>query len=49
MLHVVSGDAALEPIDPEHLAGVLDNPEQVKARRLATDAEVEAAFRRFDR
>ena len=48
VLHLVSNDREPEPIDPEHLAGVLRGLEQAKAGRFATDAEVEAAFRRFD-
>ena len=38
-----------EDIDPEHLADVLESLAQAKRREFATDAEIEAAFRRFDR
>jgi hypothetical protein len=38
-----------EDIDPAHLADVLESLAQAKRREFATDAEVEAAFRRFDR
>lgn len=38
-----------EPIDPAHLADVLESLAQAKRRHFATDAEVEAAFRRFER
>jgi hypothetical protein len=40
---------AVEPIDPAHLAAVLEGLTQAKRREFATDDEVEAAFRRFDR
>jgi hypothetical protein len=38
-----------EPVDPAHLPAVLEALAQAKRREFATDAEVEAAFRRFDR
>jgi hypothetical protein len=38
-----------EPILAEHLAAVLEGLEQARSRRFASEAEVEAAFRRFDR
>jgi hypothetical protein len=38
-----------EDIDPAHLADVLEGLAQAKRREFATDAEVEAVFRRFDR
>jgi UDP:flavonoid glycosyltransferase YjiC (YdhE family) len=38
-----------EDIDPAHLADVLESLAQAKRREFATDAEVEVAFRRFDR
>jgi hypothetical protein len=38
-----------EPIDPTHLPDILESLAQAKRRQFATDAEVEAAFRRFDR
>ncbi len=37
-----------EEIDPAHLSDVLESLAQAKRRQFATDAEVEAAFRRFD-
>jgi len=37
------------PIDPAHLPAVLEGLAQAKRRQFATDDEVEAAFRRFDR
>ena len=46
----LAGDAGQpEEIDPAHLADVLESLAQAKRREFATDAEVEAAFRRFDR
>jgi hypothetical protein len=41
------GDEA-EEIDPAHLADVLESLAQAHRRQFASDAEVEAAFRRFD-
>ena len=38
-----------EDIDPAHLSHVLESLAQAKRREFATNAEVEAAFRRFDR
>lgn len=49
MLRLASGDSEPEPIDPAHLPAVLEGLAQGKRREFATDAEVEAAFRRFDR
>ena len=39
----------VEPVDPAHLAAVLEGLAQTKRREFATDDEVEAASRRFDR
>ncbi len=36
-----------EEIDPTHLPAVLEGLAQAKRRAFATDAEIEAAFRRF--
>jgi hypothetical protein len=41
-------EAEPEPIDRPHLPDVLESLAQAKRRQFATDAEVEAAFRRFD-
>jgi hypothetical protein len=49
MLRLASPEDEPEPIDPAHLAAVLEGLAQAKRREFATDAEVEAAFRRFDR
>ncbi len=47
MLHLASRDEPAEPIDPAHLADVLESLAQAKRRQFASDSEVEAAFRRF--
>jgi len=49
MLHLAAGDGGPEEIDAVHLGAVLEGLAQAKRRELATDADVEAAFRRFDR
>lgn len=49
ILHLASGDGEPEPIDPAHLTAVLNGLAQARRREFSTDAEVEAAFRRFDR
>jgi hypothetical protein len=49
ILHLVRNDEEVEPIDPAHLAAVLEGLSQAKRREFATDDEVETAFRRFDR
>jgi hypothetical protein len=38
-----------ENIDPEHLSAVLEGLAQVERQEFASDAEVEAAFRRFEK
>ena len=48
MLEFASGETEPEPIDPAHLSAVLEGLAQAKRGEFATDAEVEAAFRRFD-
>jgi hypothetical protein len=45
----LADEGELEDIDPAHLADVIESLAQAKRREFATDAEVEAAFRRFDR
>jgi hypothetical protein len=37
-----------EEVDPAHLSAVLEGLAQAKRRQFATNAEVEAAFRRFE-
>ena len=48
MLQLAGGDAEPEPIDPADLSAVLKSLAQADRGEFATDAQVEAAFRRFD-
>ncbi len=38
-----------EPIDPAHLSAVLEGLAQIESGHYASAADVEAAFRRFDK
>jgi hypothetical protein len=49
MLALAAQDGGPEVIDPAHLPSVLRGLDQARRRIFATDAEVEVAFRRFDR
>jgi DNA-binding transcriptional regulator YdaS (Cro superfamily) len=49
ILHLAHSEAEADAVDPAHLAAVLEALAQAKRREFATDDEVEAAFRRFDR
>ncbi len=49
MLNLAGNEGQPEEIDPAHLPAVLEGLAQAKRRQFATDDEVEAAFRRFDR
>ena len=49
MLALAGDDSEPEDIDPAHVADVLESLAQAKRGEFATDAEVGAAFRRFDR
>jgi uncharacterized tellurite resistance protein B-like protein len=49
MLQFASADGEPEEIDAAHLPKVLEGLAQAKRRQFASDAEVERAFRRFDR
>jgi hypothetical protein len=49
ILHLAGSEVEAEPVDPAHLAALLEGLAQAKRREFATDHEVEAAFRRFDR
>jgi len=49
MLRLAVSDVEPEAIDAAHLPAVLEGLAQAKRREFASDAEVEAAFRRFDR
>jgi hypothetical protein len=46
--YILSMTSEPEEIDPAHLPAVLEGLAQAKRRQLATDAEVEAAFRCFE-
>jgi hypothetical protein len=46
---LAGSEVEVEPVDPTHLAVVLEGLAQAKRREFATDDEAEAAFRRFDR
>jgi DNA-binding TFAR19-related protein (PDSD5 family) len=48
MLQLAEDEEESEPIDPEDLAAVLEALAYADRREFASDAEVEAAFRRFD-
>ena len=49
ILHLAGSEVEAESVDPAHLAAVLEGLAQAQRREFATDDEVEAAFRRFDR
>ena len=49
ILRLAAGNGEPEPIDPAHLPAVLEGLNQARRREFASDAEVEAAFRRFER
>jgi hypothetical protein len=49
MLRLAASDGEPEEVDAAHLPVVLEGLAQAKRREFASDAEVEAAFRRFDR
>jgi hypothetical protein len=48
MLTLAGDEGEPAPIDPAHLQDVLQSLAQAQRKQFATDAEVEAAFRRFD-
>lgn len=48
MLRLAKGDGEPEQIDPAHLPAVLEGLAQAKESRFSDQAEVEAAFRRFE-
>jgi hypothetical protein len=49
MLTLAGDEGMPEAVDPAHLSAVLEGLAQAKHRQFATDDDVEAAFRRFDR
>jgi hypothetical protein len=48
MLQLADDEGKPEPVDPADLPAVLEGLAQADRREFASDAEVEAAFRRFD-
>ena len=48
MLTLSSNEGEPEKIDAAHLSAVLEGLEQAKRRDFASDADIEAAFRRFE-
>jgi hypothetical protein len=48
IMQLASRDEPPEPVDPTHLAAVLEGLAEAKRGAFAGDAEVEVAFRRFD-
>ncbi|MBR0783169.1 hypothetical protein JQ635_17250 [Bradyrhizobium iriomotense] len=49
MLALIGNVGEPEEIDPGHLPAVLEGLAQANLRQFSFDAEVEAAFRRFER
>jgi hypothetical protein len=49
LLQLVGDAGEPQAVSSEHLAAVLEGLAHAKRRDFASDAEVEAAFRRFDR
>jgi hypothetical protein len=49
MLRLATHDGEPEEVDSAHLPAVLEGLAQAERRQFASDAEVEAAFRRFER
>ncbi|NDE89590.1 MAG: hypothetical protein EB059_00405 [Alphaproteobacteria bacterium] len=44
-----SGQEEPEDIDPDHLPDILESLAQARRREFATDAEIAAAFRSFEK
>ncbi len=49
MLSLAARNGEPEPVDAAHLPAVLEGLAEARSGSFASDAEVEAAFRRFDR
>jgi len=49
MLTLSGNDGEPEDVDPAHLTAVLAGLAQARRREFASDDEIEAAFRRFER
>ena len=47
MLQLAGDNSEPEPVDPAHLPALLEGLAQADRREFASDAEVEAAYRRF--
>lgn len=48
MLSLAANEGEPEPIDPAHIAAVLEGMDQARRGELASAAEVERTFRRFE-
>jgi gamma-glutamyltranspeptidase len=48
MLNLSGNEGEPEEVDPAHLSAVLEGLAQAKRRQFASDADVEAGFRRFE-
>jgi hypothetical protein len=49
ILALTGNEGEPEEIDPAHLPAVLEGLAQAERREFATETEIEAAFRRFER
>ena len=49
MLSLSGNEGEPEEVDPAHLPAVLEGLAQAKRREFSSDAEIEAALRRFER
>jgi len=49
MLNLAANDGEPEIVDPDDLPAIMEGLAQARRREFATDEEVEAALRRFDR
>jgi hypothetical protein len=49
ILHLAAGSGEPEQIHPAHLPSVLESLAQARRGEFASEAEAEAAFRKFDR
>jgi hypothetical protein len=49
MLTLSGNEGQPEDVDPEHFRAILAGLDQAKRREFASEEEIEAAFRRFER
>jgi predicted transcriptional regulator len=49
MLTLAGDEGVPEAVDPAHLPAILEGLAQANRGQFATDKDIEAAFRRFDR